>query len=218
MKVSVRPELKMVYPGGVFGSLAVREAANMRQHDGLENVKRLIEKRIRDEYPEPRDDSVIMSYGEYFARWGKTYPIQFQIRSIKSGKTFSKISALVDCMFMAELKNRVLTSGHDQDRVEGSLVFDLADEGEVYTKLGGMSQALDRGDIVLRDGDGVLASVLYGPAQRTSVSTGTCNPLYLAWCPGGVELELIQSHLADIVGYLGVVYGEIRYDAMCPLD
>jgi DNA/RNA-binding domain of Phe-tRNA-synthetase-like protein len=211
MKVNVRPELKIVYPGAVFGCLAVIGAANMRQYEVLEDEKRRLEKRIREE------DSVVKSYGEYFAKWGKTYPIQYQIRSIKSGKTFPRVSALVDCMFMAELKNRVLTSGHDQDAMVGTLVFDLADEGETYAKLGGESQALEKGDIVLRDGEGVLASVLYGPARRTSIGGSTRNPLYLAWCPGGVEVGYVRGHLADIVGYLGVAYGEVTSEAACPL-
>lgn len=161
---------------------------------------------------------MIRNYSEYFAKWGKTYHIQFQIRSIKSGKTFPRVSALVDCMFMAELKNRVLTSGHDQDTVEGGLVFDLASEGEAYAKLNGESQALEKSDIVLRDGEGILASVLYGPARRTSIGGGTRNPLYLAWCPGGVEVDAVRGHLADIVGYLGVAYGEVSHEAVCPLD
>ncbi len=33
---------------------------------------------------------------------------------------------------MAELKNRILTSGHDLDAIKGKLVYDLADEGETY--------------------------------------------------------------------------------------
>ena len=38
MKVTVRPELRMVYPGAIFGYLTVRDAANMRQHEGLEEA------------------------------------------------------------------------------------------------------------------------------------------------------------------------------------
>jgi len=40
-------------------------------------------------------------------------------------------------MFLAELKNRILTSGHDLDKIEGGLFFDVSDERERYLKLNG---------------------------------------------------------------------------------
>ena len=123
---------------------------------------------------------MVQRYAEYFRRWGKMYPIEFQIKSLKAGRGLPRVSVLVDGMFMAELKNRTLTSGHDLDAVEGELLFDVSDEGEEYMKLNGERQVLPRGDIVLRDDQGVLASVLYGPARRTSLNPSTVNALYFA--------------------------------------
>jgi len=209
MMVKVRSELRIAYPRVVFGSLVVKNAANIRQHDGLDERKRVLEKEIRDNYPDPCNDSVMQSYSENFKKWGKTYPLEFQVKSIKKGKSLPNVSALVDCMFMAELRNRVLTSGHDLDTVRGELVFDVSNGGEEYMKLNGENQMLPKGDVILRDSEGILASVLYGPARRTSISHDTCNALYFAWCPNGMGDSAIHTHLADIEGYLDIVYGDV---------
>jgi len=208
MDFTVRPELKIMYPTATFGSLTINNQQNTKKHPGLEEAKRLLEARIRDDYPDPEEDPVVQNYAGYFDRWGKTYPIEFQIKSVKKGRTFPQVSTHVDCMFMAELEDRVLTSGHDRDAVQGGLVYDLADEGEEYFKLNGKVQVLVKNDVVLRDDEGVLASVLFGPAARTSIRMETVNPLYFAWCPVGISRETVDEHLSTIVQYLKMAYGE----------
>jgi DNA/RNA-binding domain of Phe-tRNA-synthetase-like protein len=207
MEFTVRPELKIFYPTAVFGNLHVSNRRNMKKHPGLEQAKRLLEERVREDYPDPGDDPVVQRYAEYFGRWGRTYPIEYQIRSIKKGRTFPQVSTHVDCMFMAELEDRILTSGHDGDAVRGALVYDLADEGEEYVKLNGKEQVLVKNDVVLRDDEGVLASVLFGPAARTSIQMETVNPLYFAWCPVGITRETVDDHLSSIAKYMRIVQG-----------
>ncbi|MFH0850876.1 MAG: hypothetical protein V1924_08060 [Candidatus Bathyarchaeota archaeon] len=212
MRLTIRPELRIIYPRAAFGSLQVRGAVNTKRSDTLEAEKRTLEEKIRS-YPDSREDDVVQGYAEYFSRWGKTYPIEYQIRSLKAGRGLPRVSVLVDCMFMAELKNRTLTSGHDLDAVEGEPLFDVSDEGEEYVKLNGEVQVLPRGDVVLRDGMGVLASVLYGPARRTSIGSSTVNSLYFAWCPAGMGDEAVLGHLGDIERYLSLVYGHVDTEA-----
>lgn len=213
MKITVRPELKILYPRAVFGSLKVYNQKNTKQDQRLEDSKRQLEQQIRDTYPDPREDPVIQSYNDYYSKWEKTYPIEYQIKSMKAGRKFPRVSVHVDAMFMAELGNRILTSGHDQDAVKGDPVFDLADEGEPYTKLNGEEQSLKKNDVVLRDDEGVLASVLYGPARRTSIAHDTKNPLYFAWCPNGADEEAVDKHLTDIVKHLETVFVEVDHVA-----
>ena len=47
-------------------------------------------------------------------------------------------------MFMAELENRILTSGHDRDTIQGRPVYDLADQNQEYVKINGKKQALQK--------------------------------------------------------------------------
>ncbi|MBD3205905.1 hypothetical protein GF319_06130 [Candidatus Bathyarchaeota archaeon] len=212
MKLDIRRELKLLYNRAVFGRLIVYDLPNKKGNDELENLKRELEKEIREEYPDVDKDQVIRSYDTYFKKWNKTYPIEFQIKTIKSGRQFPRVSALVDSMFLSELRNRILTSGHDLDSIQGELLYDVSDEGEKYTKLNGKEQMLPRSDIVLRDTDGILASVLYGPARRTSIKNDTENAIYLAWCPYSLGFDAIKEHLVDIISNLEVVYGHFKYE------
>ena len=208
MEFSVRPEVKIFYPTAIFGSLTINKQQNLKEHPDIEQAKRIIEKNIRETYPAPKEDPIIQRYAGYFDKWGKTYPIEFQIISIKKGRTFPQVSTHVDCMFMAELENRILTSGHDRDTIQGRLVYDLADEGEEYVKLNGKKQVLLKNDVILKDDDGILASVLFGPAARTAIKMETVNPLYLAWCPVGIDNETVDEHLSTLTKFSKMVYGE----------
>ena len=208
MEFTVRPEVKIFYPTAIFGSLTINNQQNLKNHPGIEQAKRLIEKKIRETHPPPREDPIIQRYAAYFDRWGKTYPIQFQIDSIKKGRTFPRVSTHVDTMFMAELENRILTSGHDRDTIQGTPVYDLADQGQEYTKINGKKQALQKNDVILKDDEGVLASILFGPAARTSIKMETVNPLYLAWCPARIDHETVDNHLSTITKLSKIAYGE----------
>ena len=210
MMFVVRPEVKIFYPSAHFGSLIIHNQYNQKKHPDLEQSKRQLEEKIRETYLSPVDDEVVQCYADYYGKWGKTYHIEFQINSIKKGRGFPNVSTHVDSMFMAELENRILTSGHDADTVQGSLIYDLADNGEEYVKLNGKKQILLKNDIVLRDEEGVLASILFGPAARTSITMETLNPLFFAWCPIGIIPEAVETHLSTILGYMDTVYGETK--------
>lgn len=187
----------------------MRDIPNRKKHEVLEQRKRDLEKMIEEVYSEDDEDTTIQSYEIYFKKWGKTYPVLFQLKTIKGGGQFPQVSVLVDSMFLGELKNKILTSGHDLDAIQGDLVFDVSEGGERYLKLNGNEKVLKKNDVILKDEEEILASVLYGPARRTSISHKTRNALYFAWCPNGMSEELIIIHLNDILSNLGVVFESI---------
>jgi DNA/RNA-binding domain of Phe-tRNA-synthetase-like protein len=86
------------------------------------------------------------------------------------------------------------------------LIFDVSEGGERYLMLNGKEQELKENDIILKDEEGILASVLYGPARRTSITSDTRNVLYFAWCPYGMDDWLITAHLNDILSNLHIVF------------
>lgn len=205
MKIELTPDLKIAYPEATFGCLIVRNVSNAKKHDVLEDCKRELEKRLR-EFADVEKDSVIQSYRKYFKKWDKTYPIEFQIKTIKSGGRLPHVSVLVDSMFLAELKNRFLTSGHDLDVIQGDLTFNVSKGGERYVKINGEEQELKENDVILKDEVGILASILYGPSKRTAITLETKNAIYFGWFPYGMSEDLINIHLKDIISNLGMVF------------
>ncbi len=201
MKIELSSNLKALYPKAVLGSLVVKGVYN-KKSEVLEQRKRDLEIKIRENHIDPQKDEIIESYNAYFKKWDKKYPIVFQIETIKQGNNLPNISLLVDSMFLAELKNRILTSGHDLDTLQDNLMFDISEGNEQYLKLNNDSQKIKKDDVILKDKKGILASILYGPAKRTSIALDTKNATYLAWCPYGMSKDLIRAHLNDIFSNL----------------
>ncbi len=212
--VSIRKSAKLgrSYSKALFGSLIVKNIPNRSGSELLDNKKRELELDIRQNPIEPSEDALISSYNLFFKQWGKTYPIEYQILTIQKGGKFPAVSVLVDSMFLAELKDRILTSGHDLDLIDGELLFDVSTGGEQYLKLNGKKQILKKDDIILRDNEGILASLLYGPAQRTVITNTTSNALYFAWCPFGLDQTLISVHLNQILDNLKLVFNSVISD------
>ena len=60
----------------------------------------------------------IRAYAAYYKHFDKTYHVQLQLESIVfKGKAIPSVAALVETMFMAEVKNMLLTAGHDLDKL-----------------------------------------------------------------------------------------------------
>jgi DNA/RNA-binding domain of Phe-tRNA-synthetase-like protein len=209
MQTILTQDLREKYPESIFGALIIRNVPNMKIHEALETRKRALERRIRELFVDMNTDSMIKYYNTYFKIWGKIYPIEYQINTIKSGGKFPQVSVLVDSMFLAELNNRILTSGHNLDEIQGDLVFDVSKGGERYLKLNGKEQELKKDDILLKDEEGILASIIYGPARRTSISSKTKNALYYAWCPYTLDEETILAHLKEILINLNNIFESV---------
>ncbi|UCG01717.1 MAG: hypothetical protein JSW11_19160 [Candidatus Heimdallarchaeota archaeon] len=206
MQIILTPDLRMKYPESIFGSLIVREVPNKKMHETLEIRKRDLEQKIREDSEDVRNFDMIRYYNTYFKMWKKIYPIEYQIKTIKKGRQFPRVSVLVDSMFIAELNNMILTSGHDFDTIQGDLIFDVSKGGEQYLKINGKKQELKNGDILLKDEEGILACILYGPARRTTITSNTKNALFFAWCPQSIKEELVKTHLQEILTNINSIF------------
>lgn len=111
-------------------------------------------------------------------------------------------------MFAAELRNRLLTAGHDLAAVEGSLTVDVARGGEQYLGIGGRNLALDPGDIHIRDAAGIISSVLHGPDERTRLVPDTRQALFCVYAPAGIPRDAVERHLADLAAHARLVAPE----------
>jgi len=81
---------------------------------------------------------VIRAYNDYYKRFGKSYHVQLQLESIAhKGKSIPRVASLVETMFMAELRNQMLTAGHDLSAVEIQVGVDVAQGDEHYTRING---------------------------------------------------------------------------------
>jgi DNA/RNA-binding domain of Phe-tRNA-synthetase-like protein len=202
--IIVQERWKRLYPGATVGVLVVKNAGNPRRHPRLEEGKQRLEEELRARFPEGSLEEVkssgqVQAYTAYYKRFKKTYPVLHQLSSVLSGqRSFPTICSLVDAMYMAEVKNMLLTAGHDLDKLEMPLCMDVSTGTETYTRIDGGDQVLKANDMMILDGRGVISCVVYGPDARTRITRDTRNALYVVYAPPGIDREDISGHLDDI--------------------
>lgn len=214
MEIELTPAFRTAMPEGVFGALLVHGCSNRARPVALDVHKRAVEARLRQRFTAEslEADPVARAYAGYFRRHGARYPVAHQARTVLQGRSIESPSALIEAMFAAEVDSLVLTSGHDLNSLSGSLRVDLARDGEVYTKLSLKDQALRPGDMVVRDTDGVIACVLYGPDYRTRLRLETTDALFGAWCPIGLTGAIVRDHLDSLSRLLQTEWPEAEIE------
>jgi hypothetical protein len=87
----ISDEVKKIYPEAFMGILVMKNVCNPKKH--MEPLK---------------------TYNNYYKKFKKTYHVLLQLESIVfKNKSIHKVASLVEVMFIAELKNLLLTAGHD---------------------------------------------------------------------------------------------------------
>jgi len=182
----------------------MRAVSNPIQHAALESQKAALEQELRKQFS-GQDRAAIAShpilraYAEYYRQFKKTYHIQLQLESIVlKGKSIPSVAALVEAMFMAEMKDMLLTAGHDLDVLQLPLLLDVATGTEQYTLLHGEQQTLKAGDMMISDQVGVISSIVHGPDQRTQIRPETRNVIFTVYAPTGINEQSVAQHLQSI--------------------
>jgi DNA/RNA-binding domain of Phe-tRNA-synthetase-like protein len=200
----VTPEWQAAFPGASMGVLVMTGLANPESHSELDARKDALEFDLRVRYAAGGRAGitalpVIQAYDRYYAHFKKTYHVQLQLESVAlKGKSLPHVAALVEAMFMAELKNQLLTAGHDLDTLQLPAVLSVSTGAETYTLLRGVEQALKPDDMFIADRAGVISSIIYGPDQRTPIRPTTTAAMFTVYAPAGVPVAAVEAHLNDI--------------------
>ena len=211
---------KKTYPGAAAGVLAVSQVANPEGHTLLDERKGALENELRQRYsgydrPALRELPILKAYHAYYKRFEKTYHVQLQLESLVfKDKPIPRVAALVECMFMSELKNLLLTAGHDGDSLALPLRLDVATGDERYTLYNGQEQALKPGDMYIADSQGVISSVIYGPDERARIRPGTQRAVFTVYAPPGIGQGAIWEHLRDIEANIRLVAPQATTEMM----
>lgn len=204
MMLTVSPTWKEAYPGAVVGLLTMRDVVNPPRHAALDERKEELEQALRSQFadydrPRLRALPTLQAYAAYYKRFKSTYHVQLQLESIAwKGRSLPRVAALVEAMFMAELKNALLTAGHDLDAVQQPVRLDVATGNERYVRLNGEERQLKRDDMMIADAVAVISSMLYGPDGRTCITPDTKHALFTVYAPPGITEEAVHGHLEDI--------------------
>lgn len=195
---------KAAYPEAHAGILVLRSVSNPAHDPALESKKAALEEQLRAHFSGQdratiASHPVLQAYAEYYRRFKKTYHIQLQLESIvMKGRSIPSVAALVESMFMAEMQDMLLTAGHDLDVLQLPLTLDVAKGMEKYTLLRGDEQTLKAEDMMISDRAGVISSIIYGPDQRTQITSNTRNVIFTVYAPPGIDEQTVLEHLQHI--------------------
>jgi DNA/RNA-binding domain of Phe-tRNA-synthetase-like protein len=199
---------KAIFVGAHAGVLAMREVVNPASHAGLESRKEALISELRSRYGNMDRSQmvtlpILQAYDAYYKRFKKTYHVQLQLESILfKGKSIPSVAGLVEAMFMAEVKNMLLTAGHDLDALQLPVRLDVTKGEEVYPLMRGQEQQVKAGDMMISDGKGIISNIIYGPDQRTQIRPETLNVVYTVYAPKGISEAAVKGHLEDIERYV----------------
>jgi len=207
MEITFSENLKERYKNVHLATLVVRDAQNKEFDERLDKEKRALEQYIRENFKELDNVKRIRQYSDFYFELNEIFPVKYQLKSILEGKQIPNISCLVEAMFMTELKHCCLMAGHDLDAIQGDLILDVTQGGEIYTKINDEDQEIKKDDIVLKDSLGIIASVLYGPDNRTKIIPISKNIIYMAYFPFAVTRNEIITIMFDLAKYLRICEG-----------
>ena len=222
--LTISKKIKTIYPEASLGILAMKDVSNPQQHEGLDQRKLKIEDNLREQFAgltraDLKNMEPINAYRDYYKKFKKSYHVLFQLESIVfKNKSIPKVAALVEAMFMAELKNLLLTAGHDLDAVKQPVQLDAANGIEKYVMLNRQEKELLPGDMFISDSGGIMSSIIYGPDLRTRINPGTQNVLFTVYAPPGVKKSKVLQHLQDIRDYVHIISPDSKVELIKVYD
>jgi DNA/RNA-binding domain of Phe-tRNA-synthetase-like protein len=117
---------------------------------------------------------------------------------------------LVQAMFAAELESTLLTAGHDSGSLRAPLALGVATGAESMPSLGGAEKLPPAGDLVMRDAQGIVASVLLGPDARTSIAPTTASLLFVVYAPPEIAEARLLIHLERLAALSALACPALR--------
>jgi DNA/RNA-binding domain of Phe-tRNA-synthetase-like protein len=211
---------KAAFVGAHAGVLVLRDVVNPASHADLERHKEVLVEELRARFAGQERSQLgtlprLQAYDAYYKRFKKTYHVQLQLESIVfKGKSIPGVAALVEAMFMAEVKNMLLTAGHDLNTLQLPARLEVTKGDEIYTLLRGQPQQVKAGDMMIMDGKGIISNIIYGPDQRTQIQPSTRNVMFTVYAPNGIGEEAVTGHLQDIEHYVRLFAPEARTEML----
>jgi DNA/RNA-binding domain of Phe-tRNA-synthetase-like protein len=202
--LEVAPRWREAHPGATVGLIAMRGVTNPASNDSLNDLAATLESDTRSRL-ESADRGTIRAipplpaYAAYYKRWGQRYHVAMQLESVaQKGKSLPRVAALVEAMFIAELRNLLLTAGHDLDALELPIRLTVG-TGEPFRAPNGQETSVKAGDMVIADARGrVLSAIITGPSDVARIGPATTAALFYAYAPPGVDPAHVDAHLDEI--------------------
>jgi len=202
--LDVDPIWRQAHPGASVGLIAMRGVANPASNQSLNDLATALETDLRSRLGTAERETIraippLPAYAAYYKRWGQRYHVAMQLESVaQKGKALPRVAALVEAMFIAELRNLLLTAGHDLDALQLPVRLTVG-SGESFTAANGQESTVKAGDMVVSNAGGrVLSAIVTGPSAVARIGPETTAALFYTYAPPGVDSSPVDAHLDEI--------------------
>jgi DNA/RNA-binding domain of Phe-tRNA-synthetase-like protein len=174
----------------------------------LETVLVSAERSVSFKDPGPSVMRRIQCFGSFFTQNGFRSPLGDQLKHVQE-KGLPSGSPLVKALLLSEMSTGILMGAQDAAAIKGPLVCDLAAEGETFRGI--RSDVLCRKDeIILRDPEGIIATLFQGPDRRTRLNKDTKDIVFFAFSVPGVSADDVQEGVEAVRSLFKAACAEIH--------
>ncbi len=202
--LEVDPGWREAHPGASVGLIAMRGVTNPASNESLNDLVAALESDVRSRLGSADRETIraippLPAYAAYYKRWGQRYHVAMQLESVgQKGRSLPRVAALVEAMFIAELRNLLLTAGHDLDALELPVRLTVG-TGESFIAPNGQETSVKPGDMFIADAQGrVLSAIITGPSAVARICPDTTSALFYTYAPPGVDAAHVSVHLDEI--------------------
>src|SRR5687768_9524973 len=177
--LAVDPSWREAHSGASVGLIAFQDVANPASNDKLNDLTSALEDEVRSRLGSADRETIraippLPAYAAYYKRWGQRYHVAMQLESVaQKGKALPRVAALVEAMFIAELRNLLLTAGHDLDALELPVRLTVG-SGESFIAPNGREMTVKADDMFIAGAQGrVLSAIITGPSAVARIGPET---------------------------------------------
>ena len=192
------PRIISLYPGFLAGSAMVTGLTVETSVEGLEERKRTVLEAWRS-----RDLQELSPYSEFLKRMGleeDPFPLRRWAEGARRGEFPTRNNVLDSCV-LASLEHLVPVGAHDLLKVKGEVEVVLSSGEGSLTLQDGSRVTPREGEIVLRDGEKLLASYGRGEGSGTRIGFETSGVLFVAWNAPGIPRGRVEEALRAVSTY-----------------
>lgn len=194
-------EIRLIYLAGVNIT---------KSNPDLEDFKKQVLQTVSKNYrlETLKDSYLFRIYRDFFWRIGidptKTRPAaEALIRRVLAGKLVPKINTFVDAYNLASINTGIPLAAFDADTVGKDLVARFAEPDEEFFGIGMVkSMRLKGKEIVVGDGEKLIAVYPHRDSNETKILESTCNVLLMTCGAPGVGEEILVQAEETAISYI----------------
>jgi DNA/RNA-binding domain of Phe-tRNA-synthetase-like protein len=194
VSLTITDAYRRQFPNLSFGIGTIQNCTYFEKSESFKLYKRELLRKMRRRSNLAQIEERINLYDQFFKKWGYPCPLPSHFkRTIEMG--FPIVNLYIDTHIIAEMCHGILMAIQDLDRFHGEWRLDLANEGEAFQGVSGKVIRCKEGEIVLRDGEGIVCSLFQGPDFKTRIEPASKNIVVYVFTAPGIQEEQVSNGL-----------------------